>query len=76
MNESLPIRDGAIKLAWNYFNYLHQKFGIVFIKTQTGTGINTGIPYYPTDPEPNGFDKSKLPPPFRKMNRRERRSAL
>ena len=76
MNDQLPIRDGAIKLAWNYFNYLHHKFGIVYLKIQLATGIKTEIPYYPSDPEPNGFDKTTLPPPYRKMSRRERRAAL
>ena len=73
MTQNITIQQGALKLAWDYFKRMQSKSGIIYYLTDSN-GDQTSFKIYPGTVSPVIWDETTLPPQYKCMNRRERRS--
>ena len=73
MTHDLTAQQGAIKLAWDYFRRMQSKSGIIYFLTDSN-GDQTSFKIYPGTVSTVIWDETTLPPQYKCMNRRERRS--
>ncbi|MFZ4705432.1 MAG: hypothetical protein ACOYMF_05435 [Bacteroidales bacterium] len=72
--KELSALEGYIKLQWNYLERIWRDKGIVYLKPSSIPGKFDAVRLFPWQTTPKHFDFNKMPPQFRQMTRRERRS--